>query len=288
MRVLSFIMAMFLSIAVCFGQEFLHSTNYIYGYASDFNESKADSLALLSFSKCVHVSVFNNKEYVLNENHNGVSEEYKSNVKISSDVNVSGLKKYVDYNAGVYTVYYYFNKEKYFNEHMSAYDTNIDLAEKYKNSTEPHAKNFVLGYYYLAFEAISDELLWNLYPNMKVLKDGLIKEISEQYNHFGYLLSARNVGKQNPSGVLLIRDENAKTLPGFEYKKSDNSWDIPRSFCDIDGKECKYNVAKWAYVYTRDSEYRFLFEIKSKHGEIKINVPDEFYSKYLKHKNFYF
>ena len=288
MKAFSFIVAMFLSVAVCFGQEFLYSSDYVYGSATDFDESKADSLALISFSRCIQVNVNNSSEYKLNENKNGVTEEYSKNLRINSNVNIRGARKYVENNNGIFTVYYYFNKGKYLKECLDFYNSNMWMANKYKNSNEPHAKNFILGHYYLAFSSVSEELFGQLYYGAESLKTNVLNDIIDCYNHFGYLLSARNVGKTNPSGVLLIRDENEKTIPGFEYKKDDGTWDVPRGFCDSEGEDCGYEDAKWAYIYTYVNEYRFLFETKTEYGIVKLNVPEEFYSKYLKRKVFYF
>ena len=274
-----------LSVWISYGQDFLMSNDYIFGSGSNINEEKADSLALLSFSKCVHVTVENNSTYEYDEDNFGNNESFQNYVNIRTYVNVRGLKKFVDFDNGVFTVYYYLNKKRYIEDHLNKYQENMALGEKCRELDTPHYKNLMLGHYYLAYQAVSDELLGCIYPNAILLKENAFNEVVELYNHMGYLLSARNYGESNPSGIMLVRDENVKTLPGFEYLRG-NSWDIPRAFLDGDWNECEVDEAKWAYVYTTNREYRFIFEILTEYGNVKINVPDEFYAN-LKKKRFF-
>lgn len=280
-------MIIFLSVWVSYGQDFLTSPDYVYGYASGTKESEADSLALISFAKSVNVRVSVNTIRSLVESYSGVDELYKSDLCISTNVNVSGVKKLVTLQDDIWTVYYYFNKKKYYEDSISEYNSNLEKAESFNSSSNPHAKNFVLGYLYMAYLSVSNELLGMLYPSVKIIKDDLGERIRERYRTMGYLLSARNVGLTNPSGILLIRDENAKTLPGFEYLNEEGAWVTPKSFCDSDGNDCGKDNAKWAYVYNATREYRFLFELESRFGPVVLKIPDNFYSEYGKRKVFF-
>ena len=278
MKKLLLILLLFLPISQVFGQEFLNSNDYVYGCGSSVYESEADSLALLSFSKCVHVNVMNDVKYSVSETRSGVNEFYVNNIKVSSAVDVSGIKKYIDISNGVYTVYYYLNKSNYVEERLQAYRDNIETAKSYETSEHPHAKNFEIGYYYMALKSVSDDLFVHFYPQAYEIKTGLENKIYSIYHKFGYTLSARNCGYKNPSGIMMVRDENGKTLPGFEYLK-EGEWYIPTTFLSYELNDCGYEKAKWAYIYTYEKRYRFLFEINTDFGIVRLNVPETLYVK---------
>ena len=278
--------AIFLSIGICYGQEFLNSFDYVYGCASSEKEYEADSLALLSFAKCVKVKVSNISNYSFEETKHGVNESYKNDVSIVSNVDVSGLRKHVEYFGGIYTVYYYFNKKKYVDDCIASYNENIARANSVKNIDNPHAGNLYLGYLYLAYLSVSNELFESFSQNDKSLKNVVCNEIRDKYMRMGYILSSRNVGEVNPSGVNLIREENERILPGFEYKNKDGEWKTPEIFLDGDLEPCEKNEAKWAYAFQSTEEYRFSFEIETGIGVRKLDVPNEFYSKYTIYKHF--
>lgn len=285
-RLFSFVLASFLSIAVCSGQEFMHSPDYVYGFASDYVESVADSLALFSFSKSVHVSVENTSSHYFSEDGNGFNESFEKKVGINSNIVIEDIKKYVELNNGLFTVYYYINKKEYIEKHICNYENNIKKANEFKTSTVPHAKNLVLGHYYCAYKSVENELLTYFYPESEILKEDVLNKIVETYNNMGFIFSARNYGVVNPSGVMLVRDENCKTLPGFKYKNNNGKWLKPNSFRDIDWMPCEENAAKWAYIYTTGFEYRFLFEKETNYGFVNINVPDSFYHMISDDKTF--
>ena len=287
MRQLLFVWLIFLPITLCFGQDFLHSDDYVYGVGSSLCESTADSLALLSFSKCVHVNVDNTLNRTVTESKTGYDETYFNNVTINSNISVSGLKKYVTFENGVFVVYYYLNKSEYIKRCLEEYNENIRLANEYDTLNCPHSDNLMLGYYYLALEIMSDDMLMSFYRYSKVARDGLITTISEKYKYLEYYLTARNVEKNNHSGIYRIREENSKTLPGFEYFKN-GKWIIPHAYLDEHENECGYESAKWAYIYTYENKYRYLFEVKTDYGLVKINVPNEFYSRIEGYRIFYF
>lgn len=282
-----FVLLAFLPIIACFGQEFLHSSDYVYGFASDFDESKADSMAVISFARCVNLHVHTNTNYSLKETKKGIIEEFENNISIYSNVDISGIQKHVEYKYGRAFVYYYLNKKEFVEKMLLSYDENFKLANYYKESEIPHAKNLMLGYYYLAYEIASNDVFKCFYPNGKILETQVLDLLTDNYRYLGYLLSAHNVGEKNPSGVYLIRDENSKTLPGFEYMDSHDNWTTPRRFLDERCKNCDYTVAKWAYIYTYDDEYRFLFEVMTSYGMVKLDVPDEFYNTYCEYKHFF-
>lgn len=280
------LVAIFLSIGICYGQEFLTSFDYVYGCASNEEEAVADSLALLSFAKCVNVKVNNVSNYSFEETKFGSSETYKNDVSVSSSVDVSGLKKYVEHIGGTYTVYYYFNKKKYVDDCLVSYNENIEKANSAKGLNHPHADNIYLGYLYLAYLSVSNDMFQAFYPNGKQLKNIVCDEISNKYKRMDYILSSRNVGSVNPSGINLVREENSKILPGFEYKTKEGVWMAPEIFVDENDSPQDKNEAKWAYVFNSTEEYRFSFEINTNIGIRKIDVPDGFYSKYAIYKHF--
>jgi len=269
-------------------QEFLASADYVYGCASDRSEAKADSLALISLSRSVKVDVKNIIESKYKECDGKITQTVNSQTNVQSNLSISGVKKYVTYTRKIYTVYYYFNKKEYVDNCMLSYHENMNKALLYKSSNEPHAKNLYLGYLYLAYESISDEMLECFFPAAEVMKNNIIDKISDKYSKMGYLLSARNVGDKNPSKTFLIRDENAKTLPGFEYYTTDGNWNTPLSFLNGECKACEENSAKWAYIHHATKEYRFVFEVEHDYGRMKLNVPTEFYNKISKPIYFFF
>lgn len=273
---------------ISYSQEFLTSPDYIYGCASDFNESKADSLAILSLAKCIDLSVETSSEYSLTESKKNTIEQQNHHVSVSSNVTIQGARKHVEYKDGLFTVYYYFNKEKYIADCLASFNENYRKANSYKESKEAHAKNFMLGHYYLAYEAVSSSMFKSLYGPGKYLEAQVLDDIIFNYRHLGYLLSARNVGMSNPSGVQLIRDENNKILPGFEYLDQEGAWSVPHTFLNHDCNECDYTKAAWAYIYTFNHEFRFLFEIKTEFGIQNLHVPDEFYEAHFENKHFFY
>lgn len=179
------------------------------------------------------------------------------------------------------------DKDGYIKKQLLSYQENLDRGTSYRTSTEPHALNLTLGYWYLAYEAVSDDVFCSIYPSAIELQAHVLEMIRDKYKHAGYLLSCRNFGEKNPSGVMLIRDENCKTLPGIEYVSPSGQWRTPNEFCDEDGNTCDYEVAKWAYVYTTRQEYRFTFEINNNNVLERINVPDEFYDENFKTRRLY-
>ena len=287
-RILCFLTPLFLAVTISYGQEFLTSPDYIYGCASDLNESKADSMAILSLAKCIDLSVETSSEYSLTESKKNTIEQQNHRVSVSSNVNIQGAKKHVEYKNGLFTVYYYFNRKQYIAECLTSYNENCRKACTYKDSKEAHAKNFVLGHYYLAYEAVSSNMFKSLYSPGKYLEAQVLDEIAFNYSHLGYLLSARNVGISNPSGVQLIRDENCKILPGFEYLDNEGGWSVPITFLDHDCNDCDYTKASWAYIYTYSHDFRFLFEIKTEFGIQNLHVPDEFYEAHFENKHFFY
>ena len=280
--IISFI---FLSIGA-YGQVFLDSPDYVYGVASSKNEQEADSVALLSLAKCLNVKISNVSNYTYEESKYGVNETYFNNVQVISDVEISGIKKYVEKKRRVYTVYYYFNKQEYIDYCIEQYDVNISRANKVKELSHSHAKNLRLGHLYMAYCAVSDKMLETLYPYANILKKNACDEITDVYLNMGLPLFARNYGLANPSGIMTVKDVNSDYLLGFEYKTSKGEWATPVTFCDEDNNDCDKYVAKMAYIYGNTETYRFLFEVDTPHGIVKLEVPDEFYLGHTNWKHF--
>lgn len=242
------------------------------------DEAKADSLALIAFAKAVHVTVENISNSSIFEDSNGIERTYNSSVTVISNFDASGLKKYSERHGRIYVVYYYINKREYVENCLNRYNTNIQLAESYENSDRAHAKNLVLGYYYLAYEAAATSLFSVFYPAAEILKIHTLDLIKDRYESMGYFLSARNVGATRPSKVILVRDENSKTLPGFDYLSFNNEWVAPKYFCDNNAEPCTdISKAKWAYVDNTNKEFRFRYEVLINNKLVKIHVPEKFY-----------
>lgn len=260
-------------------QEFLTNGNYIYGIGSHRHEAVADSLALLSFVRCVGVDVKNNITHEITDNGRIVTEFFKRNTQIISGLKVSGLKKYEERVRGKYTVYYYINKKEYVDSILREYKRNIIMASAYKAETASHSKNLALGSFYLAWKAINADLFKAVYPDFELLKSYVLTEIKDLYENMGYLLSARYIGANGePSNRMLVRDENAKALPGFEYLSHNGVWTAPRGFLNEDCRVCTdREKVRWAYVDNTNREFHFLYETVTDNGIVKIEVPDEFY-----------
>lgn len=246
-------------------QVFLNSPAYVYGSAVSQDETRADSLALVSLARAVNVRI-------------SAGPDGKIRMDSPGGFDMNGIRRYSRRKGRNCEVYYYINKQEYIEDQLKEYNECISTAEFYKESATVHAKNLALGYYYLAWKAASSGVMQSLYPDAEHLATNALELIRDTYNHMGYFLSARNVGATTPSKIILVRDENAKVLPGFEYKDFNGRWVTPTQFCDHDAEPCTdIGEAKWAYVDNTDKEFRFRFEILVGGELVKIDVPEEFY-----------
>ena len=270
------------------GQVFLDSADYVYGVASSKNEVIADSLALISFSRAVGVSVESVSDSRVWESNLKISREYSNNTVIKTSFNINGIKKHVDFFGDVYTVYYYFNKSEYVSKILKKYNDNVQLCDEYWKQDFPHSENLAIGSLYIALETIDEEAFKAFCPDYERLRSYIMYELSYKYCHMGFLLSGRYTGSNGePSATLLVRDENARTLPGFEYYSHDGRWVQPRRFLDINAMPCsRPEDIKWAYVDNTNREYRFIYETMVNGLRVKIDVPEEFYN--LVPRKFYF
>ena len=277
-RIICICLAPFLSVAGAYGQIFLVSSDYIYGSAEHREEHKADSLALISFARCLHVDIENvSKHHTLEENGR-ISESYSNTSNISTSISIDGLKKYVERDGRNYVIYYYLNKKEYIDSRIKEYEDNFTAGAAYSKSDVLHAKNLALGHFYLANTAVSSDTFKALYPRADILESASFERIREVYKRWDYFLSIRNVSKESPSGHWDVRDENSKTLPGFEYRNDCGEWVQPSVFYDA---ECNVthipSEYKWATIHTHKPVYRFLFEVKTDMGVTKVPVPEKFY-----------
>lgn len=277
-------LCLFLPAVLC-GQEFF-APSYVYGVGMDWDECRADSLALFSFARSVGVRIVSNSEYRFEEAGNVYENNFKRESIIDSRLYVDGLKKKVEYDGGVFTVYYYINKDEYIQTRMSAYEKYLKMAREQQKNNNPHKFNLFIGYMYKAYCELNSELLNMLYPVSRERKESLYEEIRRSYmrlackdgNMGEYYLAKRKYS----DGLLLIRDENLSVLPDFEYYSFNGTWDAPHSYLNQRNEPCNRENAIITFVDNTNAVYRFVYE-EILGGEIvKIPVPEEFYFCYFK------
>lgn len=262
---------------VCSAQAFIDNPDYIYGVGVSENEYSADSLAMLSLSRAIYTDVVNESTYNVSEFDDKFSEKFTKSVSLNSSIRVDCAKKYVERQFDEYSVYYYINKTDYTEKHLNAYSKYINEASEYEHSKDPHSINLTLGSLYLAYEEVNNPLLNIFCKESNAYREFAVSEIKRVYDCSGLILSIR---KTFSDRWVEVREENKKSLPGFEYRDVNGRWKTPSFFYDEDkndytGDRAKY---KWALIDSFDRVYRFTYEKIVGLTLVKINVPEEFCS----------
>lgn len=278
-KLVSVIVFVFLPVMILYGQVFLDSPDYVYGCASDADEEKADNAALICFSKSICVNIVNNVSHTISEENRTVSESFVKETSVNTDLFLNGgwLKKYVTYDNGLFTVYYYLNKKEYIEKCLSEYDKNMKIGDSYIDSDTYHSVNLMIGHYYLAYEIAGEKMFNALYSDAWKLEKKAFDTLVHAYAwNMRHLFTCEGTyiwaGTQYVNGYV----------PGFEYMNKDGEYVEPIDFVDNRGNHCTAEKAVWARIDTKDTIYRFTFEVETDYGIMKLYIPDGFYDKYMK------
>ena len=266
----------------CPAQVFIDNPEYIYGVGIAKDESAADTVALASLARAIQVKVINESTYEVSENSRGISRTSRRRTTLTTNLKIEGAQKYVEpARGGKVKVYYYINKFDYVNERIARYERYMHEADTFETSKEPHAINYYLGAIYQAYLEVDDELLNALYGVSRTYRTYAMTRIESAYRHCGYILSVRDNGERQ----MMVRDENSRPLPDFEYLSTSGRWTSPRFFLDDIQRPCDDpQKVMWALIEDMPKVktpgtrmYRIPYEIKTPNGAVKIDVPESFY-----------
>lgn len=169
--------------------------------------------------------------------------------------------------------------DEYIRTSLKKFNKYLDNYEAYIKSDNPHAINLALGALYRAFIVVDDDNLIEIFPDCLNYRDNVLNIIGKTSRKNGIILSVRWNGENN----YLVREENCKPLPGFEYYTSYGKWDSPTEFMDAEQDiSTNMNNRMWAFAHDvntnkRSNVYRLLYEEMSGNRIVKIDVPEEFY-----------
>ncbi len=279
---------------VAFGQEFLYNPDFIYGEGRGATLEEADKKAFEGLVTSLSVDVRVNTSLGLNDHNGDLNRLYDANINTQSSISLRGTRQYIDesYTDG-YRVFRYFNATEYVQTRKERALAYLELAkENYYGSAHKGTINLTLGYYYLAYCELNDDVLSFLDSDNQVEKARII-------NHIKNVIKSFNI-KFRPASFYEFdwSDINAKTTrPSFDpdnlhvsvYYRGElmhyfdfEYWDgakwsddyVWNSIGMIAEIKCTTNVPR----NIRDLKYRIVFQTVDEEGnKINLPVPEEFY-----------
>ena len=142
-------------------QVFLNNPDYIYGEGRGVTIEDADKKAFEALTSSLRVDVRVNTTLELNDHNGAVNREYDANINTQTTLRLTGIKQYIDnsFTDGV-RVYRYFNAREYVFDHKQKAASYLQLAKDgFYGSQVKGTINLSLGYYYLAYQVLNDEVL---------------------------------------------------------------------------------------------------------------------------------
>ena len=272
-------------------QEFLYNDDYVYGAGI------TDSAAMVSLASTIKTNIVNEINYTISESNKRITEDYKKDIKLSSSLLIEGAKLYLTGDNKGNTIYYrYINRKQYIDNQIDLYNYYLSEIERIKGSNCKHEINLLLGYYYLAYQALDTPLMTafcgDKYASIKneIINRASILYVSKEYGYlclnqkkwYGY--TATMAGRFDVNG-----DSQPIDLIGFEYFL-DNEWKSSDYFSTEAYQEVNIsktpndNMRYRMCILKSDNSkirYRKLYETYCYGFYTKIEVPESWYFKEL-------
>lgn len=283
MRHLFIIFSFFVSLPL-FGQE-----GWVMGIGIAKTQGEANEIAINELSRSIYTSIDSKSTLLLADIDGECHENFERISTINSCKIEEESQMIVEYKKHKYYVTRYINKNRYVLSRLEKYYEYCSKAEDIKGNGEPHEQNFVLGYYYKAYCALTDGLMPYFLDEYKILKESLYTKIKNTYSSKEY------------SGLFFYREEwygyrarmfSFDELVGFEFENKDGEW-VSADTYFYDDTICNYafhgNESEKRYCSIRypklhkglngekEFHYRLTYEICENGNIEKIIVPDEFY-----------
>lgn len=191
---------------------------YAVGEGSSYDE------ALYALSINIGVDV----DYVANlmrsDIRGRVSETFDETRTVTTSLSASGIEVKMEGEKYIAR----FNKSAYINSHLETYRYCMSQAKAIKGTHIKHEKNLILGYYYDAYKALSDDLMRKLYDSKSKRQD-IVTLAKDMYSNgsYGSLFFYGDV--TDGYSIINAGNYNYPSLFGFKYYL-DGKWVYPEAY----------------------------------------------------------
>jgi hypothetical protein len=283
-----------LSLSWVNAQPFINDPNYIYGEGRANTLEEADKLAMSDLLNQLRVNVRSNSDLILGDDNGRVNRKYGEKIETSSELTLRGTLRYIDDSftgKERYRVYRYFNKTEYVRERKKKAMDYVALAdENHWGSAKKGTINITLGYYYLAYQCVDDDLftlldgandvlMAQIIAKTRELLDIITLEFRPASKFHGYYtpydpksphFDPKNFHVSIYHRNYLMRNIDFEYWDGIKwsdsYKKTES------------GDVCQISCTSLLPRNVNGLKYRIVYQTFDEDGKkIKLFVPEEFY-----------